>query len=121
MNETLVQDAQHDVNGHQRGENQQGLVRKRVLERGRRALEIRLQTRRHVHVLLYLVDCSDGASQGGIGREIERDRDGWKLSLMIDRERLGCALDMCKCTEGHGVAHRCATDGVRRRVRRRSS
>ena len=56
MNETFIQDAQHDVNGHQRGQNEQCFVRQRILERSRRALKIRLQAGRHVHVFLHLVD-----------------------------------------------------------------
>ena len=56
MNEAFIQHAEHDVDRHQRGQNQQRLIRQRILERRRRALKIRLQAGRHVHVFLHLVD-----------------------------------------------------------------
>ena len=91
VDEALVEDAEHDVDGDQRGEDQQRFVGERVLERSGGSLEIGLQAGREVQLLCDFVDVGDGRAQRGVGRKVERDRDGRELSLMVDGERLGGA------------------------------
>ena len=88
MDEALVEHAQHDVDGDQRGQNEQRLVGERILERRRRALEVGLQAGREVQALRHLVNVADGRAQRGVGRKVEGDRHRGELSLVIDRKRL---------------------------------
>ena len=61
---------------------------------------------RHVQVLLRLFDGRDGASQRGVGSQIERHGHGRKLPLVIDRERLGGSLNMSERAQRHGIGGR---------------
>ncbi len=57
MDEALIEDAENDVDGDQRGKNQQRFVGERILERRRCALEVGLQAGREVEVLGRLSRC----------------------------------------------------------------
>ncbi len=87
VNEALVQHAEHDVDGDQRGEDQQRFVGERILERGGGALEAGLHAGRHVHLFLHLVNGGDGLAQRSVRRQVERDGDRRELSLVVDGER----------------------------------
>ena len=104
MDEALIKNPEHDIHRHQRRKNQQRHIRQRVPERCCRPLEIRLQARRHVHVLLHLRDLRNRPSQSGVRRKIERDRYRRKLSLMRDRKRLCRRLEVREGAERHCVA-----------------
>ena len=55
MNEALVENAEHDIDRGQRGQNQQPFIGERALECSRGALESILDAGRHVQVFLRLV------------------------------------------------------------------
>ena len=75
VNEALVENAEHDVDGDQRGQNQQRFIGERIVERCRGALEVGLQAGREVEILGHLVDVVDGRAQRGVRRQVERNRD----------------------------------------------
>ena len=75
MNEAFVQHAENDVDGDQRGKNQQALVGERVLEAGSGALESGLHGGRQVKILDDFIDRVDGSAQRGIGGQVKRNRD----------------------------------------------
>ena len=54
MNEALVQHAEHDVDRHQRGEDQQSFIGERVLEGRGGTLETGLNAGRHLEIALAL-------------------------------------------------------------------
>ena len=105
MNEALVENAQHDVDGDQRGQNQQGFVGERVLEGCRGSLKIRLQAGREIQLFRHIVDVVDGRAQRGVGREVERNGDGRELPLVIDGESFGGGRSACvKALSGTALA-----------------
>ncbi len=114
VNEALVEHAEHDVDRHQRGQNQQRLIGERILERGSGALEAGLQAGRHVHLFLHLVDSGNGVAQRGVWRQIERDGDRRKLSLVIDGKRRVDAIVVGEGAERHGVCRRGTAGGSSR-------
>ena len=73
-------------------------------KRGRRALKVGLQAGRHVHVFLQFVDGRNGAAQRSVRRQVEGDGYGGKLSLMIDRKRLGGRSKCEKALSGMALA-----------------
>ena len=91
MDEALIEDAEHDVNGDEGGEDQEGLIGERVVEGSGGALEVGLERRREVHLLGQVVDLGDGGAERGVGREIEGDGDRGELALVIDGEQFGGA------------------------------
>ena len=70
VDEALIEDAEHDVDGDQRGENQQRFVGERVLERRRGALEIGLQAGGKVKVLGNLVDVLIAVPSDALGARL---------------------------------------------------
>ena len=85
----LVQQAEHDVHGDQRGRDQVRLRRQRVAERLRRTLEAAEQRGRGVHLALRRVDRLRGVAERVAGREVERQRDRGELPLVADRQVRG--------------------------------
>src|SRR5580698_6679258 len=83
MDVTLVENAEHDVNGDERGQNQDWLVAQRSLERSSGALKRGLHAERHSDFLLSFINCFGGFAQRSVGSEIERDGDDGELSLVI--------------------------------------
>ena len=69
MDEALIEDAEHDVDRDQRGQNQQRFVGERILERRRGALEVGLQAGREVQVLGHFFDVVDGRAQRGVAAQ----------------------------------------------------
>src|SRR5580658_2398412 len=106
MNETLVKDAENDVNRCQRSQNQQALIGQRALKCRGGSLKSILDAGRHVELLLSLFDLSDCATQCGVWSQIERNGDRRKLALMIDRERLGSFFNMSERAERYGIGRR---------------
>ena len=72
MNVAFVQNAQHDVDGDERGQNQEWFIRERILESRGGALERALNAGRHVQILLDFVDGVDRVAQRGVRSEVER-------------------------------------------------
>ena len=101
MDVTLVQNAENNVNGDHRGENQDWLVRERAEEGGRRALKRGLDAWRHVQFLLGALDGVDGVAQGGVRSQIEGKRDHGKLALVIQGQRRSARIEMRECAEGN--------------------
>ena len=64
-----------------------------------------LQAGGHVQIFFNFVDGGDCFAQSSIWGEIERDGDGWELSLVIDGERFGGFFEMREGAERYGVAH----------------
>ncbi len=94
MDIALVQQTQHDVDGHQRGTDEVWLRAQRIAKGLRRALEAARQRRRHAHLGLRALDGIHGLSQRVAGREIEGNGHGRELSLVIDRKIAGaCGVD----------------------------
>src|SRR5208337_2524704 len=80
--EAFVENAEHDINRDQGRENQQRFVRQGSLKRCGGALKRALYTERHANFRLGLVDGFGGLTQRSIGRQVERDGDHGKLSLV---------------------------------------
>src|SRR6266849_4696549 len=99
MDIAFVENAENDVNGDQRGENQDRLVGKRAQEGRGRSLERGLNAWRHAELVFDAVDGVDGFAQRGIGSQIEGKGDYRKLSLVIDRQGGVAGLEARKCAE----------------------
>ncbi len=89
VNEAFVQDAQHQIYGDDRGQNQQRFIGQRGFEGVRRSLERRFDAGRHVQLLGRLLDVLHRRAQRRAGRKVERNRDHRKLALVVDGERNG--------------------------------
>ena len=83
----LVEHAEHDVHGDDRGEDQQQLVGERRAEGERRALEVGLHAGRQAELRLRRLDRLHRVAERRAGREVERDRRRRKLADVVDRER----------------------------------
>src|SRR5713226_3447736 len=99
MDVAFIENAENDVNGDQRGENQDRLVGKRAQEGRGRSLERGLNAWRHAELVFDAVDGVDGFAQRGIGSQIEGKGDYRKLSLVIDRQGGVAGLEARKCAE----------------------
>jgi len=96
MNEAFVENAENDVDSDEGGEDEDGLIRERILECGRSTLKFSLDAGRHIEVGLGGIDGVNGVAERGIGREIERESDDGKLALMIQGERSGISFGSCE-------------------------
>ena len=96
MNVALVQHAQHDVHGHERGEDQQRLVGQRGLKGFGRALEIGLNARRQAELVFGLRNRPHRRAQRFAAGQVEGDGDDGELSLVIHRQGGGGLLDARK-------------------------
>ncbi len=90
----LVEHAQHDVDGDQRGQDQQRLVGQRGLEGGGRALEAGIDAGRHLDALLDCVHRLDRIAQRLARREVEADHRGRELALVPDGQLRAGLLPM---------------------------
>ena len=72
MDVALVEHAEHDIDGDQRGDDQKNLVGERRLKRQRRALEAGNDADRQADFRLGLLDRVDRRAERGAGGEIER-------------------------------------------------
>src|SRR5436309_2109656 len=82
----LVEDAEHDVDGHERGEDQEWLARKRGLEGLGGALEARADARGESDLARRALDGGDGVAEGDAGGEVEGEGDGRGRALVVDGE-----------------------------------
>src|SRR5690242_5124093 len=87
MNKVLVQNAQHDVDGYQRRQNQIRLGRQRSLKRLRRSLKAPMDRGWQNHRALRPLNRFDRIAQRHTGSQVEGDGDCRKLSLMRYRQR----------------------------------
>ena len=88
MDEALVQNAEHDVHGDDRREDQPQLVGERGAEGERRALEIDLHADGQCCSSVFTVSIGlPRRPQRRAGGEVERHRRRGKLADVIDRER----------------------------------
>ena len=71
MDIALVQDAENDIDGDERGENQQTLVGERILEGGSRSLEASLYVYGQVQASFGLFNRSHCLAEMSVGRQIE--------------------------------------------------
>src|SRR3989442_1325800 len=83
----LVEHTQHDVDGDEGGEDQDGLVGERGLEGLRGALEARVHRQREPDLALGGPDRGDGVAQRRVRRQVEGERDRGELPLVVDGER----------------------------------
>ena len=98
----LVQHAEHDVDGDQRGQDQQRLVGQRGPEGLRRALEAGLDAGRQADARSAPPRSPCTASpERSAGRQVEGERDRRELSLVVDRERRGAVLEVREGAERH--------------------
>ena len=87
MDVALVQHAEHDVDRDQRGQDQDGLVGERVWNACAVPMKLPWTVAGMPISLSAASICVDRVAQRDAGRKIERERDGRKLSLVVDRER----------------------------------
>src|SRR5580693_3010560 len=104
MDVALVQDSQNDIDGGERGENQQRLGGERVLEGLRSALKSAVNRRRHVEFALRRLNLFNGGPQGRSGRQVEGEGDRRKDALMVDGQRCRRRLKVSECTDGNEFA-----------------
>ncbi len=87
VNEALVQDAEDDIDGDERGEDQIRLIPQRILKCLRGSLESRVDCGGHAQVALSFFEGGNGITQSHVWRQVESKRDGRILALMIHRQR----------------------------------
>ena len=85
MDQALVENAEHDVYRDQRGEDQPFFVLQRILKGLSRSLEGGVNGAGHAHLRLDLFERGNSIAQCHIGRQVEGERHGRILALMIDR------------------------------------
>ena len=83
MHDALVEDAEHDVHRRERRQQQPGFARERCLERLRGALKAAVHGRGHADVASGLLDGVDGIAERRARQQVERERDGRKLRLVV--------------------------------------
>src|SRR5208282_3525243 len=89
MNITFVENAKHDIDGEQRGQDQYRLVFNRCLERAGGALKTTGDRAWNADARHGVVDCLRGVAQRYAKRKVKRDRRCHKLPLVID---LKCSI-----------------------------
>ena len=87
VDEALVENAEHDIGGEDRGQHQDALPLERLLEHLRGALEAGDDGGRQARLALDPLDCVDRLAERIAGREIERDRHRRLLALVVDLQR----------------------------------
>ncbi len=89
MDEALIEHPQHDVDGHDRRQDQPDLVVQRSLEGVGGAQEHGGERGGDAEVLLGLVDLADRRAQGHPRRGVEGDVGGRELADVVDLQRPG--------------------------------
>src|ERR1041385_4991709 len=109
MDEALVKNSEHDVNGGQRGDNQERSARKGGLKCLQCSRITTVDRARHSNGLFHLADANDGISKRDPRRKVERERHGGKLSLVIYGDGRGGRLIFCNGAQWNdGTAIGCA-------------
>ena len=103
MHEALVQDAEDDVDGDQRGEDEEAFVRERTFEGGCGSLVVGDDALGEVGVFDDLVDGVECLAERVAGGEVERDGDRRKLALVIDREGFAGFGEVGERAEGNRI------------------
>jgi len=107
VDQALVQNAEHDVNGNQRGEDEIGFVAERILKGLRGTLECPMDGTGHAHVALDFFKRGDRVAEGHVGRQVKCERDGGILALVVYLERGALRVIMRNRRErNHGAACR---------------
>src|SRR5437016_13408678 len=100
----FVEDAEDDVDGDQRGEDEQRLVGERGLEDLRGALEALADAGGEAEVAGDGFDGGDGVAEGNAGCEVEGEGDDGELALVVDGQRGGGRGEVGEGGEGYGRA-----------------
>ena len=116
MDVAFVEDAQHDIDRRQRGENEDQLVAQRLLESTRRALERTVQGRWHADLAHRVVDVGHCIAQRLARRQVERNGARHEHALVIDRQRRRVELIGRERRQRHQLLRRGA-DGLTGRGR----
>lgn len=82
MDETLIEDSQHDVDSDQRAQNEDRLIGTNRFECRGCSLKAALNAYRYLELFLCLFYSVGGLPQGISGRDIKGDRDDRELALM---------------------------------------
>ena len=100
----LVEHAEHDVDGEERGQDQERLGRQRLAERLRRALEVAVHAGRQADLALGARGSRSTASPSETpGREVERQRHRRELALVVDRQRRAARVVEARRTPTSGT------------------
>src|SRR5262249_36673353 len=89
MDEALVENAEHNVDDDDRSQQQRALAPERLLKDLGCARKASRDGWRQPEPPFHILDFVDGFAQGHSRRQIEEDRDGGELSLMIDGQGAG--------------------------------
>src|SRR6266404_487660 len=101
MDETLIQDAENDVDHHDGHEQQDSHVLDGRLEDLSGALEICRQGRRQVKIHQGLVDCIDRGAKRNIWSQVEGNRNRRQLAKVIDSQRANTTTDFSYGPQGN--------------------
>src|ERR1700734_2684604 len=104
VNVALIEHAQHDVHGNYGGDNQDQLVRERILERSRGALETGLNGGGKANRALGRLDGLSRLAQRNAGGQVKGNRHRRKLALVIHRQRYVGRREVSKGRQGYGRA-----------------
>src|SRR6185312_16384095 len=94
MDVAFIENAQHDVDRDQRGQNQVRLVLQRILKSFRRALERAADRGGYTDPVHGGLDRGDGGTERAAWRQIERNGVCDEETLMVHRERRSALLEM---------------------------
>ena len=86
MDVALVEDAEHDVDRHERAQNQDRFARQGVDESRGGALEGSFHRRRRRQVFLHFLDGRDGGSERSAGIQVEGEGGRRKLPHVADED-----------------------------------
>ena len=93
VDEALIENAEHDVDGDDRAENEKRLVGGGVLERLGGAVECRRDGLRHAELGLQAIDLLDAVAERHAVRQIVGDGHRRQLPELVDGEQAGVAFD----------------------------
>ncbi len=115
MDEALIEDAENDVDGDECGEDEPFLVGQRILKRLCCSLESGVDSAGHAELLLLTLERGDSLAKGHVGRQVEGERDGRVLPLVVDGERgtLCCVVGNGR-ERHHGSGRRLEVDAIER-------
>ena len=99
MDVALIKYPQNDVDRHESREDEKRFIGERSLENLGRTLEAAADAYRQHHLLGGRFDRFYGVTERGTGRQVERYRHGWKLTLMRHRESRCSRFIMSERTE----------------------
>src|ERR1700719_1701338 len=86
VNVAFIQDPKDNVNSYDSGQNQERFISQGRFECMRGTLKCRFDAARQAYLFGGLADMINRGAERCARRKIERQRDHWKLRLMIDRD-----------------------------------